>query len=99
MVYIDNRFFEWDPGKALLNEAKHGIGFEQAATVFSDLNALVFDDPKHSTLEQRKWILGHSDKNTLIVVFTERLANVTRIISARKANRKERRIYEKNSRI
>jgi uncharacterized DUF497 family protein len=88
--------FDWDPSKARLNLKNHpGISFELAITVFDDPFALIAPDPEHSETEDREWIVGKSDKGVLVVVFTERLGGkIYRIISARKASRKERRNYE-----
>lgn len=94
--------FVWDPKKARINESKHGIIFEDAITVFDDPYALRAPDPRHSTAtEVREWIIGKADSgHTLVVVFTERLTNdVYRIISARRSNRRERRLYEAYQRI
>lgn len=97
MMYINNRRFEWDPVKAEANLIKHGVRFEEAITVFHDLSASIEDDLLHSILEHRQLITGESDTgNTLVVVFTERWEH-TRIISARKANRKERGSYEEKN--
>lgn len=85
--------FEWDPAKASANQAKHGIGFVEAATAFGDRRSLTIADPDHSTVEARKLLLGTTEGGTLIVVaFTERGARL-RLISARPASRKERRTY------
>ncbi len=87
--------FEWDERKAVTNVRKHGVGFEEAATVFADPHAVIFDDEAHSNAELRELIIGHSDRNRLLVVsFTER-GEAVRIISARRATNKERRDYEK----
>lgn len=89
--------FVWDPQKARLNEGKHGVTFDDAITVFDDPNALRAQDTKHSTTtETREWLIGEADsRRVLVVVFTERLKrDVYRIISARRANRRERRLYE-----
>ena len=86
--------FEWDANKAGLNLVKHGVHFEEAATVFGDpLSATIFD-PAHSQAEDRFIVLGrsHLDK-LLVVVHTERGDNI-RIISARHASRRERKQYE-----
>jgi uncharacterized DUF497 family protein len=86
--------FEWDGDKAASNEKKHQVSFEEAATVFADPLAAIFDDEVHSEEEQREIIVGHSDKNRLLLVsFTER-AGAIRIISARQATKRERRDYE-----
>jgi len=87
--------FEWDPRKARRNRAKHGISFEEAATVFGDPLGRIVDDPRHSDGEQRYVLLGHSQRQRLVaVMFTER-GEAIRIISARPARRQERRDYEK----
>lgn len=88
--------FEWAVNKATANIAKHGVSFEEAATVFRDPLALIFDDEDHSDEELREIIIGHSDNNRLLLVcFTER-DDVIRVISARKATRRERRDYEEH---
>jgi hypothetical protein len=86
--------FEWDAKKAIANRAKHGVSFHEAATVFGDPLAITFPDPDHSKREQRFLTFGHSKKSRLLaIVHTER-AGRTRIVSARKATRHERIIYE-----
>ena len=88
--------FEWDAPKARQNLKSHGVGFDEALTVFADPLAKIFDDPDHSTDERRELIIGHSAKQRLLVVsFSER--GKTRIISARKATKCEREDYEENS--
>jgi len=86
--------FEWDPAKAQANLRKHGVGFDEAATVFGDPLALLMTDPDHSSDEERYVLLGSSRSPRLLVVtFAERLPR-TRLISARLATREERRRYE-----
>jgi hypothetical protein len=86
--------FEWDPDKAARNLAKHGVSFDEAATVFGDPLAMTYFDPDHSDEEDRFVTFGHSDQGRLLVVsHTDREVRV-RIISARAATRKERRQYE-----
>jgi uncharacterized protein len=88
--------FEWDKDKAASNQKKHRISFDEAATVFTDPLAAIFDDEVHSQEERREVIVGHSAKNRILLVsFTER-AGAIRIISARQATKKERRDYEEN---
>ena len=88
--------FEWDEDKAASNVKKHRVAFEEAATVFSDTLAAIFDDEVHSQEEQREIIIGHSAESRLLLVcFTER-AGAIRIISARRATKRERRDYEEN---
>lgn len=87
--------FEWDAKKAAANVKKHQVSFELAITVFDDPSALIAPDQKHSTVEKREWIIGMSDKGVLVVIFTRRMSGrFYRLISARKANRKERNLYE-----
>ncbi len=86
--------FEWDEKKAKTNAAKHDVRFEEAATVFADPLSLTIPDPAHSHAEDRFIILGESHGGKLlVVVHTERGDNL-RIISARHANRRERKNYE-----
>jgi uncharacterized DUF497 family protein len=86
--------FEWDEDKAAANQKKHRVTFEEAATVFSDPLAAIFDDEVHSEDEQREIIIGHSAENQLLLVcFTERVGAI-RIISARRATKRECRDYE-----
>jgi uncharacterized DUF497 family protein len=90
--------FEWDKDKAAANKKKHGVTFEEAATVFNDPLAAIFDDELHSKEEQREIIVGHSaEERFLLVCFTER-AGAVRIISARRATKRERKDYEENPR-
>jgi uncharacterized protein len=86
---------EWDEAKAQSNLSKHGVSFEEAASVFEDYFALTIDDPEHSYSEDRYITIGVSQLNrTLVVVNTQRIENV-RVISARKANPSERAYYAK----
>lgn len=89
--------FEWDPGKAQSNEQKHGVTFDEASSVFVDMLSLTIQDPLHSEGEEQFIIIGTSFKNRLLtVVHTER-GNKIRIISARKATKKERFYYENHA--
>ena len=86
--------FEWDLRKARLNLAKHGVGFEEASTIFDDLLSLTIPDPDHSLAEERYITLGRAFTSKLfVVVHTDRSDNI-RIISARRASRRERKFYE-----
>ena len=91
-VYTLIKSFEWDDGKAKRNALKHGIDFEAAAFTFDDPNALILEDARHSGQEPRHRLLGDSGAGVLVVVFTVRGVSL-RIISARRANRRERRFY------
>lgn len=88
--------FEWDEGKNKRNRSKHGIWFEEAQTVFDDPESRVFLDPEHFDEEDRFLIIGVSSAaRILIVVHCYRESDsVIRIISARKATRKEIKFYE-----
>lgn len=82
--------FEWDRRKAATNERIHGVGFEEATTVFADRLAVIFEDEAHSTAETREIIIGHSvAQRLLLVCFAERAENLIRIFSARPATRWE----------
>ena len=87
--------FDWDPRKSAANKRKHGVTFEEAATVFSDENALLIADPDHSDEEDRFVLLGLSASlRTLVVCHCYRSGgDVIRIISARKADRSEQALY------
>lgn len=85
--------FEWDAEKALENERKHGISFEEASTSFGDLRSLTIADPDHSEAEDRYVLLGMSHAGRLLAtVHAERGANI-RIISARPVTRREAEAY------
>jgi uncharacterized DUF497 family protein len=88
--------FEWDETKAQSNLQKHGVSFAEAETVFANPLAAIFPDPEHSHEEIREIVVGHSERNRLLIVsFTERGENV-RIISARAATPRERKDFEEN---
>ncbi len=89
--------FEWNESKNEKNRQKHGIWFEEAQMIFSDSFHRVFLDTRHPTGEDRYVTIGYSSSNRLlVVVFCWRTnESVVRIISARKATKKERRFYEK----
>lgn len=85
--------FEWDEIKAAGNLKKHKISFEEAKTVFGDPFSITIDDPEHSAGERRFIDMGISaGGNLLVVSYTER--KKIRLISARKASKSERKMYE-----
>jgi uncharacterized protein len=87
--------FEWDPQKAASNFTKHEISFEEAASVFADPLGRIVGDPRHSSQEERYVLLGLSrDQRLVVVMYTDR-GHAIRIISARRATRREKREYEK----
>lgn len=87
--------FEWDENKNEINKVKHGVSFEEASTVFYDDDALLIDDPDHSSLEEERFILlGFSyNARLLIVCHCVRENDAIRIISARKASTNETKRY------
>jgi uncharacterized DUF497 family protein len=94
--------FAWDIAKSLANFEKHGVSFEEAATVFADLDGLDWDDSAHSSDEARRKRLGVSvTGRVILIVYTIRRSRddkeTTRIISARQASRKERAAYAGSS--
>ena len=92
---MDKLTFSWDDRKNKANQRKHGVSFEEAVTVFADENARLKHDPDHSLDEDRFILLGFSAKLRILVVAHAYLQEETeiRIISARKATRKERKQY------
>ena len=89
--------FEWDEKKNQDNRKKHGVWFEEATQVFNDPHHRFFSDEDHSEHEERYLIIGHSSKERILIVIHayRDVDQVVRIISARKATKKERRFYEK----
>jgi uncharacterized DUF497 family protein len=87
--------FEWDPRKERSNLAKHGVGFEPASTIFGDRSSLTIPDPEHSQTEERHITIGRAFTGKLLVVVHTERGNNIRIISARRASRRERKFYEK----
>jgi len=86
--------FEWDDEKARSNVKKHRVSFEEAETAFTDPMALTMFDDEHSVDEDRFVLIGESERRRLLVVsYTER-GDRFRIISARVANRHEKKQYE-----
>ena len=86
--------FEWDPAKAASNHEKHGVSFEEAATAFGDPLSLTIYDPDHSAGEDRYVLLGLSENHRLLVISHAERDDRIRIISARAADKSERRNYE-----
>ena len=90
--------FEWDSKKAAANLRRHGISFEEATTIFGDRLARTYEDPDHSTEEPRELTFGHSSAGRALVVSHCEQGERTRIISARRMTRRERRQYEEGDR-
>ena len=86
--------YEWNAAKAKANRQKHGVSFEEAATIFLDPLGLTFPDPDHSHGEEREITIGHTGRQRVVLVSHCQRGDRTRIISARKASRKERMQYE-----
>lgn len=86
--------FEWDPRKAGSNFRKHKVSFEEAATALNDPMSATGADPDHSVGDDRYVTFGVSERGRLLVVAHAARGQTIRIISARKASRGERKIYE-----
>ena len=86
--------FTWDPNKERRNKRDHGIGFQEATTVFGDSLAVTVSDPDHSVGEERFITIGQSRSARLLVVCHTEQGDTIRIISARRATAYERKDYE-----
>jgi len=86
--------FEWDVNKAEVNTGKHGISFDEAVTVFYDPLSATFSDPDHSVTENRWITVGYSHRGQLLVVCHTDRGEVVRLISARKATKREIKNHE-----
>ncbi len=86
--------FEWDPRKADSNLKKHGVSFQEAASVFGDALSITYPDPDHSVTEHRFITVGMSQSGKVLMVAHTDRGDKIRVISARKTTRKERRYYE-----
>ncbi len=86
--------FEWDDAKAESNERKHGVSFTEAMTIFGDPLSVTGYDPRHADDEDRFLTMGTSVDGRLLVVSHTDRGDTMRIISARVATRRERKVYE-----
>jgi uncharacterized DUF497 family protein len=86
--------FEWDPRKAESNLRKHGVSFDEAASVFLDRLALSGPDPEHSVGESRYITFGMSRLGRLLAISHSYRPEAIRIINARRMTRGERKLYE-----
>ena len=92
---MDHLTFDWDPRKDAANRKKHDVSFHEAKTAFTDEFGRLMADPDHSELEDRFILLGTSIHSRLLVVcHCVRDGETIRIISARKADKRERKTYE-----
>ena len=89
--------FEWDSEKARRNLRKHSVTFREGMMVFNDEFALTYSDDAHSRHEQRFLTLGLSDVGRVLVISHTMVGEKVRLISARKATRRERELYEKEA--
>lgn len=89
--------FEWDWGKAASNLKKHGVSFDEAVTVFYDPLAATFADPDHSQEESRLITVGYSARGRLLVLSHVERGDATRLLSARRATRRERERHEEET--
>jgi uncharacterized DUF497 family protein len=90
-------YFEWDPQKARANRAKHGVSFEEAMGAFLDPLSITILDPDHSGREDRFVLVGQSSSGRLLAVVHTDRGDAIRLISARRATRRERRTYEQEA--
>jgi len=92
---MEEIYFSWDARKARQNINKHKVSFEEASTVFYDENAIEYFDPEHSKSEDRFLMLGLSGHLRIMVVSycVRKKGSEIRIISARKATKKEEKVY------
>jgi uncharacterized protein len=89
--------FGWDPRKAAANRRKHRVSFEEASTAFADRLSVTIADPDHSRNEDRFVLIGLSEVDRLLVVSHVERGDEIRLISARLASRRERRVYEEGT--
>ncbi|MBO7555581.1 MAG: BrnT family toxin [Neisseriaceae bacterium] len=94
---MQNEFFEWDNDKAIANLNKHGVSFDEARTVFDDAFVIFIEDDRERYGEQRFQAIGVSQKGKLLTVGWTQRNNKMRIISAFKATKELRRLYEKTN--
>ena len=94
-IIMDMIRFEWDENKNKINKKKHGLTFEAAKEVFSDEDAILFDDPDHSEEEEIFLIIGRMKSSKICIVSHcyRNSGNTIRLISARKATKQEMKIY------
>ena len=85
---------EWDNRKAAANARKHGVTFDEAATVLEHVLSITYQDPDHSLQESRLLTIGLSSFGRILMVAHTERAEAVRLISARPATRSERRFYE-----
>ncbi len=88
--------FDWDPKKGKANLRKHGVSFDEAATVLLDPHALSGPDPDHSVGEERYITFGYSRLGQLLAVCHTYRPETIRIINARRVTRGERKLYEED---
>jgi len=88
--------FAWDEKKAAANLAKHGVSFNEAATVFGDPLGWTYPDAEHSESEERWITIGATEAGLAVVAHADEGVQTIRIISARRATKRERRFYEES---
>jgi uncharacterized DUF497 family protein len=87
--------FKWDPSKATANLKKHGVDFHEAATVLNDTLSTTYPDVDHSGAAEPRFVtIGMSERNRILVVAHTEQGEAIRIITARRATRRERKFYE-----
>ena len=86
--------YTWDPAKGIANLAKHGVTFDEAATVDLDPLRRILPDDSHDIADRRFLMTGYSTEGNLLVVITSERGQRPRLISARRATKRERHVYE-----
>ena len=93
MAYTGSVRFQWDQKKDEANQQKHGLSFDKAEELFTSDDYLEIHDEEHSVDEDRFIAIGAIRVGIIVVVFTEREEDIIRILSARKATKKEARLF------
>ncbi len=86
--------FAWDPKKAASNLRKHGVSFNEAASVFGDVLSIAVPDPDHSLEDERFILVGLSQFGRLLIIAYSDQSKRVRLISARELTSHERKAYE-----
>ncbi len=89
--------YEWDQRKAEANQRKHGVSFSEAVSVFADPLAWSFPDPDHSVGEEREITIGRTGRGRVVFISHCQRGGRTRVISARRATKREREQYEEGT--
>lgn len=89
--------FEWDDANNVKNYTKHGVSCEEAESVFQDVSRFDYHDPLRPQTEKRYVTLGRSNRPRILLIAWTLRGEYVRVISARPASRRERKIYEEKN--